>query len=62
MRFKVREIRERAGITAEALSKKSGVSRMTVYKMEYHDVIVNSDTLIAIARALGVLVDDLIAE
>ena len=62
MRFKVREIRERKGITAEALSKKSGVSRMTVYKMEYHDVIVNSDTLIAIAKALGVRVDDLIAE
>lgn len=63
MRFRVKELREKSGITADALAKRAGVSRMTIYHIEYHDnAVVKSDTLIAIARTLGVKVDDLIAE
>ena len=60
MLFRIREIREQAGLTQEELSIKSGVSRATIWALERgEDKVTTTKTLLNIANALGVQLDDL---
>ena len=60
MKYKIREIRERVGITQEELSAKSGVSRATIWALECgENKVTTTKTLLNIATALGVQMDDL---
>ena len=55
MQYKIKEIRERKGITQEQLAERSGVSRATIIQLENneeHEALVG--TLKAVAKALGV--------
>lgn len=56
----VAEVRKRRGMSQEALSKKSGVSRATIARLESgEDFDVMASTLLKIAKALGTSVDKL---
>ena len=58
--FRIRELRERAGITQEELSVRSGVSRATIWALERgENKVTTTKTLLHIANALGVQLDDL---
>ena len=58
--FRIREIREQAGLTQEELSIKSGVSRATIWALERgENKVTTTKTLLHIANALGVQLDDL---
>ena len=60
MGFKLREIRVAKGMSQEELEKASGISRQTISSIENEkSVSVMSGTLIALARALGVTVDEI---
>ena len=60
MGFKLREVREAKGMSQEELEKTSGVSRQTISSIENEkSTNVMSGTLIALARALGVTVDEI---
>ena len=60
MKYRIREIREQIGITQEELSAKSGVSRATIWALECGDnKVTTTKTLLNIATALGVQMDDL---
>ena len=60
MKYRIREIRESTGITQEELSAKSGVSRATIWALECgENKVTTTKTLLNIATALGVQVDDL---
>ena len=55
MKYRIREIREEKGITQEELSRKSGVSRATLWALECgENKITTTKTLLNIADALGV--------
>lgn len=56
----IAEARKRRGMSQEALSKKSGVSRATIARLESgEDFDVMASTLLKIAKALGTTVDKL---
>lgn len=56
----IAEARKRRGMSQEALSKKSGVSRATIARLESgEDFDVMASTLLKIAKALGTNVDKL---
>lgn len=58
---KIREIRERKGISQEDLARKANVSRATISKLENDEESeVKVGTLKAIAEALGVTVSKLL--
>lgn len=60
MEYRVKEIREEKGMTQEALSVKSGVSRATISGLESGRVtVVTTRTLFEIASALEVEVGEL---
>ena len=60
MEYKVKEIRERKGLSQESLSKKSGVSRAIISGLESGTVKETSTrTLSKVAKALGVRVSDI---
>jgi transcriptional regulator with XRE-family HTH domain len=60
MGYRVKEVREKAGMTQEELSAKSGVSRGTIWALERNqERNTTSKTLRRIAEALGVTVDQL---
>ena len=60
VQFRIREIRERVGITQEELSAKSGVSRATIWALECgENKVTTTKTLLNLANALGVQMDDL---
>lgn len=60
MRYKVREIRERKGLTQEELSEKSGVSRATIWALERDEnKVTTTKTLCSLAEALDVEMDEL---
>lgn len=56
------EIRKAKGFTQESLAKASGVSRVTIARIETGRQNVSGKTLIAIAMALDMSVDSLIGE
>lgn len=60
MKYRLREIREQIGITQDELSAKSGVSRATIWALECgEDKVTTTKTLLNLANALGVRMDDL---
>lgn len=60
MEYKVKEIRERNGLSQEVLSKKSGVSRTIISGLESGTIKETSTkTLAKIAEALNVKVSDI---
>ena len=59
--MKLKEIRKDKCISQEILSKKSGISRTTISKIENNEEkIVTSETLKSLAKALEVTLDDLL--
>ena len=63
MGYKIRELREREGMTQEQLSRRSGVSRATIWGLETgNDKVTTTKTLNKLAIALGVAVDDLFSD
>ena len=55
MKYRIRELREEKGITQEELSRKSGVSRATIWALECgENKITTTKTLYNIASALNV--------
>lgn len=60
MEYKVKEIREKLGLSQEVLAQKSGVSRTTISGLESGKIKKTSTaTLIKIADALGKKVGDI---
>ena len=58
MEYKIKELREKAGLTQEQLAEKSGVSRTTIAILETkNDHTTTTKTLLKIANALGTTVD-----
>ncbi len=58
MEYKIKEFREKAGLTQEQLAEKSGVSRTTIAILETkNDHTTTTKTLLKIANALGTTVD-----
>lgn len=57
---RIREVRKEHGWSQEELAKRSGVSRVTISKLENHgDAVVSSSTLLQLAKALGVSLNDI---
>lgn len=60
MKYRIRELRKRSGMTQDELSKRSGISRATIWKLETREgEITTTGTLVKIADALCVPVDEL---
>ena len=60
MQFRVKDIREKKGMSQTELSEKAGITRTTIWKLETgENEVTTSKTLLAIAEALGVSVKDL---
>lgn len=58
MGYRIKEFREKKGMTQEELSEKSGVSRTTISGLESgEDRAVSSKTLLKLATALGTSVE-----
>ena len=63
MGYKLKEIREKKGITQEELERKSGVSRQTISAIENDKAgDIKIGTLKALANALDVTVDSIFFE
>lgn len=63
MGYKIKEIREQKNMTQEELSKKSGVNRGTIVRLESNDSVeTTTKTLLKIAKALNVSVTDIFFE
>lgn len=61
--FAIKECREKAGISQQELSQKSGVGRVTLSGLESGRVTVTSTgTILKIAKALGVQVSEIFFE
>ena len=61
MRFNLKEIRKKKGLSQEALAKKSGVGRVTINRMETGKMTyTTSGTLTKLALALNTTIDSLI--
>lgn len=60
---RLKEIRESKGMTISELSKDSGITRQTIYRLEEKkEDTANSKTLKALANSLGVSVMDLFVD
>lgn len=60
MGYRIKEVREKQGITQEELSNKSGVSRVIIAQLENNDsASTTTKTLSKIAQALGVPVSQI---
>ena len=60
MGYKIKEVRESKNMTQEQLSEKSGISRCTISALENgSDRATSTKTLVKIALALGVTVDQI---
>ena len=61
LRVALRALRRRSGLTQHGLARKAGVSRHTIALVEEGKrLVVGSDTLRALARALGVTTDEIL--
>lgn len=60
MEFRVKECREKAGMSQEELAEKSGVSRTIISGLESGSITTTTTkTLLKIAEALGLKVSDI---
>lgn len=59
MGYKIKELREKRNMTQEELAEKSGVSRTIISFLENGNPNTTSKTLVNIARALDVSIDQL---
>lgn len=60
LRFRLRELRERAGLSQDQLAEKAGTSQVTVWRLESGTSRrIDFDLLDRLARALGVRADEL---
>ncbi len=60
MGYRIKEIRERKGMSQSELSDKAGVTRATIWKLETgENEVTTSKTLLKIADALGVTIGEL---
>lgn len=60
MGYRIKEVREKQGLTQTQLAKKSGVSRVTISVLENgQERVTTTKTLIKIASAMNVTVDEL---
>ena len=63
MGYKIKEMREKKEMSQEKLSELSGISRSIISGLESGRVTVTTTmTLLRIAKALGVAVDDIFCE
>lgn len=63
MGYKIREYREKKGFTQDELASRSGVGRVTISLIETGATKnVSSKTLLKLAKALDVKIDDLFFE
>lgn len=63
MKCRIRELRQKSGLTMSELSRKSQISRATIWKLETEDdVITTTRTLSKIAEALSVPVAELFVD
>ena len=60
MGLRLRQAREKAGLSLRALADRAGVDFSTIYRIEAGDTVPKLDTLEKLAKALGVSVRDLI--
>lgn len=57
---KLRDMREKKGLTISKLARMSGVSRLTIYKLETNQsYMAASRTLVKLANAMHVPVDEI---
>ena len=60
MGYRIKDVREKQGITQEELANKSGVSRVIIAQLENNDsASTTTKTLSKIAQALGVPVSEI---
>lgn len=60
MQFRIKQYREEAGLSQEALSERAGVSRTIISGLESGKITVTTtDTLLKIAKALNKNVSDI---
>ena len=59
---RIRRFRRRAGWTQEELAKRAGMGRVTLSRLESGDQSPRYRTLVALAKALGVSVSDLLLD
>ena len=60
MRYRIKELRERQGMTQETLSEKAGIARATLSKLENNDEDqTTTKTLLKLAEALNVTINEL---
>lgn len=63
MGFRIRELRERKGLTQFELAEKSGITRATLWRLETGELeVTTTKTLAKIAEALGVDVRELFSD
>ena len=58
---KIRQLRESAGLTQEALAQAAGIGRVTLVRIEKGEQSPRYETLVALARALGQPIQELVA-
>ena len=58
---RIRQLRESAGLTQEALAQSAGVGRVTLVRIENGEQSPRYETLVALARALGQPMGELVA-
>lgn len=62
MGYRIKAVREKIGMSQTQLSKKSGISRATIWMLENgEDKITTTKTLSKLAEALNVTIDELFA-
>lgn len=60
MEYKIKQVRENRNLTQEELSKKAGVSRAIISRLENEDcVVTTTETICKIANALDCSVSDI---
>jgi len=63
MRFLLKEIRQAKGMSQSELSRRTGISRNTIWKLESGlDITVMTGTLDKLSRALGCEIGDFFAK
>lgn len=60
MKYRIKELREAAGVTQTELAERTGITRTTIWRLEAGEsVVTTTQTLVKIADALNVNVSDL---